>query len=150
MTSVEQRLQELIARCRADGGRMTPQRMAILQALLTLDHPTAEEIYARVHAEFPMTSPVTVYRTLAALEHDGELIAVESSDAEAHYDGFRPVLHPHLVCLRCGRMADAPAVDISALMAELARRAEGWELNDEAHFHGLCPACGAGLARKPV
>lgn len=127
---------------------MTPQRMAILRALLTLDHPTAEQIYAHVHTEFPMTSLVTIYRTLSTLEMDGEAIAVESTDAEKHYDGFRPVFHPHLVCLRCGRVADAPAVDISAVTVDLASRSGGWELNAEVHFHGLCSACRAGLARE--
>jgi Fur family transcriptional regulator, peroxide stress response regulator len=137
------RLDELVHTLRAQGGRMTPQRMAILRALLTGDHPTIEEIYATVKRDFPMTSLVTVYRTLATLREAGEVLGVKLGDPSAHYDGARPYPHPHLVCLRCGRVTDAPDVDTRTLTAEIARRAADWTLSQETQFYGVCPACRA-------
>lgn len=120
---------------------MTPQRMAILRALLSEDHPTVQRIYAVVSRDFPMTSLVTVYRTIALLRDAGEVLEVDSLDPLPHYDGLRPAHHPHLVCETCGRVVDAPQLELGALTAELALRAGDWALSAEVHFFGRCPDC---------
>ena len=140
---IESRLNELVHRLRSHGGRMTPQRMAILKTLLTEDHPTVQQIYAIVSRDFPMTSLVTVYRTIALLRDSGEVLEVDSYDPTPHYDGLRPSYHPHLVCEACGRVVDSPDLELRTLTEDIARRAGNWALSQEVHFFGLCPACRA-------
>jgi len=137
------RLNDLALKFRAHGGRLTPQRMAILRELLAADHPTVEAIYEAVKRDFPMTSIVTVYRTVDLLRDWGEALEVESADPLAHYDAHRPYHHPHLVCVSCGRVTDAPDLSTSALTEDVRRKCQAWALSDEVHFYGLCPACQA-------
>jgi Fur family peroxide stress response transcriptional regulator len=143
MPGPQARLSDLMAKFRARGGRMTPQRMAIFKALLAEDHPTVERIYEAVRRDFPMTSLVTVYRTVARLKEWGEVLEVDSGESETHYDGLRCTQHPHLVCIACGRVADSPDVDLKALTEDLNRRAGNWALSLKVHFYGVCPECQA-------
>jgi Fe2+ or Zn2+ uptake regulation protein len=84
---------------------------------------------------------VTVYRTLATLQEMGEVLEVQSADPVAHYDGYRPDRHSHLVCVSCGRVTDSPPMDIQDVIAALGRESAGWQINQEAQFHGICPEC---------
>ncbi|MCE5260154.1 MAG: transcriptional repressor [Chloroflexi bacterium] len=146
------RERELLNRIKTRGGRVTPQRRAIIKALLESDHPSSEQVYNVVHREFPDISFVTVYRTLAALRDMGEVLAVESGTPETHYDGRQPRQHPHLVCQRCGRVADSPAIDLDALLDSAG--GSSWELSGMVNIYGICPACREGceedaLQRSP-
>jgi len=141
------RLDDLTAKLHARGGRMTPQRMAVIEALLAMDHPTIQDIYARVRHDFPMTSLVTIYRTIALLRDEGEVLEVDSCGPLPHYDGLRPNRHPHLVCTVCGRIADSPDLDVRVLTQDLGQRARGWLLSQDVHFHGVCPECKAQKTR---
>ncbi len=135
------RLAEIVAQLRAGGARVTPQRVMIIRALLAADHPTVEGIYARIQREAPTTSIATVYRTLLALKEIGAVFEVSAGGPLSHYDGRRPAPHAHLVCTVCGRVADAPAVDLSGLATDLAQRSEHWQVGAEARFYGVCPQC---------
>src|SRR5215212_5164854 len=89
------------------GHRITPQRLYILEALVSdASHPTAEEIYARVRPSCPTTSLATVYKTLEMLKELGEVLELEFSDGSNHYDGLHPAAHPHVLCQRYGRIED--------------------------------------------
>ena len=140
MTDVGRR-EAIVTHLRERGARITPQRMAILDALLAQDHPTVEEIYDIVQRAFPMISLVTVYRTLALLTEMGQVLVVTHADTVAHYDGHRVQEHPHIVCTSCGRVTDCPDVDITSAVREVGRRADGWSLSHRVHFLGVCPAC---------
>ena len=55
------RLAEFVANCRRKKMAVTPQRLAVLRALLESgDHPRADRIYARVRREHPRISLATV------------------------------------------------------------------------------------------
>lgn len=136
------RLEELAKKVRSRGGRMTPQRMAILRALLTADHPTVEEVYEAVRRDFPMTSLATVYRTVSLLREVGEVMDLDGGDSAPHCDA-RPYPHAHLVCTECRRVADAPEMDARVLSDDIGRRTGGWALSPEIYFYGICPECRA-------
>jgi Fur family peroxide stress response transcriptional regulator len=72
MANPEARLDELIVRLREQRHRLTPQRMAVLRILAVSEgHPSVEQIYQRVKADFPMTSLATVYKTVTLLKEMG-------------------------------------------------------------------------------
>jgi len=124
------------------GHRITPQRLYILEALVSdASHPTAEAIYARVRRVCPTTSLATVYKTLETLKQMGQVLELEFSDGSNHYDGLRPAAHPHVLCQRCGRIEDVEVDGVPALEAQAAR-ASGYQF--QAHrieFYGLCRSC---------
>ena len=135
------RIDEILDKVRASGGRITPQRVAIIKAALAGDHPTVEEVYQAVRTEFPMTSLATVYKTLATLQEIGQAVSLGSSDDATHYDLLTPDPHAHALCLRCGRVRDLALSDLGELVGEASQVAGGWRLTRRIDFWGLCDAC---------
>lgn len=73
--------------------RPTPQREVVLRVILEKrDHPTADEIFARVKASMPTISLATVYNCLDALVQGG---LVRSVNFERGPTRYCPNLHPH-------------------------------------------------------
>lgn len=139
----ETRLEQMIDHLRAQGFRLTPQRLAVLRVLATTDdHPSVEEIYEQVRPNFPMMSLATVYKTLHLLKEIGEVREISFSDGGSRYDG-RPVPHPHLICLRCDSIRDLepdPLIELAQRVGQqTGYRIEGQRLD----FFGICPQCQA-------
>src|SRR3954466_7795030 len=78
----------------ADSGlRATPQREVVYSVLLKKrDHPTADEVYARVRAELPGISLATVYNCLETLV---QCNLVRSVNFERGPTRYCPNLRPH-------------------------------------------------------
>ena len=136
------RVSALRTRLAESGCRITPQRLAILDALVNgASHPTAEEIYALVLKVSPTTSLATVYKTLDTLKALGEVQELELGSGRNHYDAVDPVAHPHVVCTQCGRIEDVRIEGASRLLEE-ASRASGYQLlTERLEFFGICHSC---------
>jgi Fur family peroxide stress response transcriptional regulator len=78
----------------ADSGlRATPQRELVYNSLLKRrDHPTAEEVFARVKAEMPTISLATVYNCLETLV---QCRLIRQVNRERSSTRYCPNLHPH-------------------------------------------------------
>ena len=75
------------------GLRNTPQREVVYAALLERrDHPTADEVYARVRPALPGISLATVYNCLETLV---QCELVRAVNFERGLTRFCPNLHPH-------------------------------------------------------
>lgn len=75
------------------GMRSTPQREVVFQVILEKrDHPTADEIYARVKSRMPTISLATVYNCLETLVSCGLVRQVNLERAPTRYC---PNLHEH-------------------------------------------------------
>lgn len=75
------------------GLRSTPQREVVYNVLLQKrDHPTADEVYARVRATLPSISLATVYNCLEALVQCNVVRAVNFERGPTRYC---PNLAPH-------------------------------------------------------
>ena len=84
------------------------QREAILENIsLRQDHPTAAQIYESVRETLPNISLGTVYRNLSELVKSGDIICVNVSDGQEHYD-YDTLPHLHLHCKTCGEIEDVP------------------------------------------
>lgn len=144
----QERLTAVIHRLREQGYRLTPQRMAIVQAVLeSPDHPSAEEIYQQVSAAFPMISLATVYKTLEVLKDLGEVVELPV-EGRTHYDG-NPRPHVHLICERCHSVMDW-SEEVAFPIPEEAIAASGFRPHHyHLEVHGLCPRC-AGEASAPA
>lgn len=142
------RKEELRARLASAGCRITPQRLAILDALLEPGrHPTADEVHADVLRASPTTSLATVYKTVETLKSLGELRELELGHGRAHYDAADPSDHPHVVCTRCGKVEDVEVAGLDRLLSQ-AERVSAYVLDTKRlEFFGRCPACRS--ARPP-
>src|SRR5919107_5573194 len=90
------------------GLRATSQRLVINRVLREQDrHLSAEAVLDAVADRLPGVSLPTVYATLDLLEELGLARRVPGGHAQL-YDGRR-ARHDHLVCRRCGAVADLDA-----------------------------------------
>ena len=136
--------ERLIARLRAAGLRLTPQRLAIYSALAqTKRHPSAQDLHEQLQGRLPSLSPATVYNTLQVLVEHGLVHEIgDAGDGVAHYDAD---LEPHLnlICTRCHRIDDFELEAIAdaerTVAAESGYQVQGARLV----YYGICPACQA-------
>jgi Fur family transcriptional regulator, ferric uptake regulator len=106
---------------RADGVRVTRQRLAIMHVLRAAeDHPRAEDILARAKEQDPSVSQATVYRTLAMLEKAGTVLRNEFDGAGARYELAGGAHHDHLIDLDTGEVIEFHSLKIERLQAEIA------------------------------
>jgi Fe2+ or Zn2+ uptake regulation protein len=139
--------EELVALLRARGKKVTSQRVLIYRTLLAdRSHPTAEQLHSRLKDQLPGLSLTTVYTALNDLAQAGEVRRFEAGDGSVHFD---PEMRPHaeLVCVRCGRIDDAP-LDREA--TRMPRQLLGYQILRRTELlHGVCPACQESFDEAP-
>jgi Fur family ferric uptake transcriptional regulator len=141
------RFEEVLGLLRANGGRVTGARRAILRALIDHGpHPTAEQLTAQVKDRHPDTHESTVYRFLDDLERLGVIDHVHLGHGPAVYH-FADDTHHHLVCDACGVVVEVPDRALQGLRRRL-RTEFDFEM-EPRHFAvpGRCKAC-AGVPRR--
>jgi Fur family ferric uptake transcriptional regulator len=116
-----QRVDEILSVVRANGGRATTARRAILQSLLEQQdvHPTAEQITATVRQSQPEVAESTVYRFLEELQRLGIIDHVRLGHGPEVYHFAERTHHHHLVCTECGRVVEVPQRAFDPLRTQL-------------------------------
>ena len=132
----------MIRMLRKKGGRLTPQRLAMLRIIAKSEgHPSAEQIYEQIKADFPTTSPATIYKTLSLLKDMGEVLELTFASVGSRYDGNKPYPHPHVICTKCSQILDPEFPAMDELAKEMAHQT-GYEItHHQLNFFGLCPRC---------
>jgi Fur family transcriptional regulator, peroxide stress response regulator len=136
-----QRLGEFVARCRKRGIAVTPQRLAVIQALLASEnHPSTDEICAAVRRKLPHVSLATVHRILNEFCEVGEARKVTLLHDVARYDGnVEP--HHHVVCVRCKRVHDIEMPDVEKLLEGTPSLGQFTLLRCSLEIEALCKRC---------
>ncbi len=121
--------------------RMTRQRMLILEELRGMcTHPTAEELYSRVRARMPHISLSTVYRNLELLAAANEVLRLDSAGTIRRFDG-NTMPHRHILCMRCGKVADLPS-DCGPIPDHESIHVDGFTVTGvRVEFEGVCDEC---------
>lgn len=100
---------DLFALVRASGGRLTPGRRAVIEALLDAEGGlTAEELVSLVHRRAPSVVESSVYRTLDSLEKLGVAHHTHLGHGAARWRLARDG-HQYLVCESCGTVTEIPS-----------------------------------------
>jgi Fur family peroxide stress response transcriptional regulator len=100
------------------GLKVTPQRVAIFEAILKLDnHPTADDIISFIKTNHPNISVGTVYKVLDTLVENNLLKKVKTEKDIMRYD---PLLsnHNHLYCSETERIEDFEDEKLNALICD--------------------------------
>lgn len=142
MQGFQDRLDDILSKLRQRHCRITPQRVAILKVFLgSNEHPSVEQVYTQVRANFPTTSLATVYKTVHLLKEIGEILEISGADGSNRYDGNKPYPHPHLICNKCKTIMDPHVHLLEQLTAELAKTTGYRIVSHQLDFFGICPAC---------
>lgn len=136
-----QRLGEFVARCRKRGVAVTPQRLAVIRALLASEnHPSPHEICAAVRRTHPHVSLATVHRILEQFCEVGEARKVTLLHEVARYDGnVEP--HHHVVCIRCRRVHDIEISGVDQLLEGRTSLGQFALLRCSLEIEALCGRC---------
>ena len=130
----------VLDRMKQAGLRHTPQRSHIVELLLELSHPTAEQIYAAMSETFPYVSQATVYSTLKKLKELGIVSELTYGDKSSHFE-LADDDHWHFNCKVCGEIYDLEASEADALMKVGSNngvfQVEGYRVE----FYGVCSKC---------
>jgi Fur family transcriptional regulator, peroxide stress response regulator len=103
---MESLLHDLNKKLSIKGLKITPQRIAVLEAIYTLNnHPTAENIIDFVHKKLPNVATGTVYQILDTLVDNKIVKRVKTDKDIMRYDGITDH-HHHLYCSECELIED--------------------------------------------
>jgi len=104
---------------RARGIQPSAQRLAVAGYVLdTVDHPSADQVWARVKRRVPMISRATVYNTLNLLVEKGLLRQLVLAEGRIVFDPH-VAPHHHFVDDETGAILDVPwnALDVRRVEA---------------------------------
>ena len=120
--------------------RQTKQKQIIYDALKTLNHPTATEVYGYVRERHPTVSRATVFRVLGGFAASGRALELRAAGNEVRYD-YNIAPHCHGRCVACGKLADVRATGLTENGIEATAYdgflVEGYTLE----FFGTCETC---------
>ena len=138
-----QAIEDVLALVRRHGGRATPARRLLLNALFgSREHRSAEELAAEVHDRAPDVHLSTIYRNLEELERLGVIDSTRLGNGPATYH-LASAAHGHLVCEQCGTMIEVPD-EIFADLVRVAGTEYGFAINPHRFaVTGRCASCQA-------
>ncbi len=114
------------------GLKITPQRIAILEAIYTLNnHPTVEDIVNYIRKDNPNIAKGTVYKVLDTLEENQLVKKVKTDKEVMRYDGVVKN-HHHLYCSECDLIEDYYDEELDKLLENhfKNKNIEGFKLED--------------------
>jgi len=140
--AAEERMTQMLERLKSHDFRITPQRLLVIRILAESEgHPTVEQIYEDVKAEFPTTSLATVYKTISLLKELNEILELGFPDGSNRYDGNKPFPHPHVICTKCKKITDPALINLDDLSQQMSRKTGYRIFSHRLDFFGLCPDC---------
>ena len=121
--------------------KRSKQRECIKAFLATrTDHPTADTIYMNIRQEFPNISLGTVYRNLAQLAENGDILKISTSANKEHFDGFVH-RHFHFVCNKCDKIYDVDLDGMDEIKNQAAEKLNADIEDYSLIFYGICENC---------
>ncbi|MED1673457.1 peroxide-responsive transcriptional repressor PerR [Pallidibacillus thermolactis] len=134
-------LKDALETLKDSGVRITPQRHAILEYLISsMTHPTADEIYKALEGRFPNMSVATVYNNLRVFREVGLVKELTYGDASSRFD-FVTHEHYHIICEECGKIVDFQYPGLDEI-EQFAAHVSGYKVSHHRlEVYGLCPEC---------
>lgn len=127
--------------------KLTKQRRTVLDVFLEHpgEHLSAEDVYGLLRAQSMDIGLATVYRSLELLAELGILQRMEFGDGCSRYEVGTMTpdehQHHHMICLKCGKVAEFPDDLLDELEAKIERQS-GFKVSDhQVKFFGVCQAC---------
>ena len=119
--------------------RHSKKRDAIWQALNNCkEHPSAEQIYAKLKPDYPDLSLGTVYRNLALFREEGDIISVATVAGQERFDAYT-VPHAHFICQNCNAVLDVETPIAADAFANIPLPGAAREFS--LTLYGVCENC---------
>ena len=120
---------------------VTAQRLAVLRAVHSHPHATAEQIASVATQELGSISKQSVYDTLTTMVERGALRKIQPVGSVALYENRVGDNHHHVVCRSCGAVGDVDcAVGYRPCLS--ASHTHGFVIDEaDVSYWGICAAC---------
>ena len=126
---------------RQHGYKVTAQRLAVLRAVSSRPHLTADDVYEAVSADIGTISQRAVYDNVGMLVDMGLLRRIQPAGSPARYEARVGDNHHHLICRTCGRTVDVDCA-VGAVPCLTAADDAGYVIDEaEVIYWGRCPGC---------
>ena len=133
---------------RGRGIQVTAQRLAVLRAVSTQPHITADAVAGIVRTEIGAISLQSVYDALGLLVSEGLIRRIQPSGSPARFEDRVGDNHHHLICRICGRVVDVDCA-VGAAPCLTPHSGGGYEIDEaEVAYWGRCPDCLGGARRS--
>ena len=133
--------ESMLKELKEKGLKMTPQRLAIIEALTAMRdlHPSAGAVYREARKKRKNLSLSTTYATLNQLSAQGIIKTLEFDTAENRYEANIGE-HINLICRGCGKIVDYEASS-PADPGDVEKRT-GFSVTDtRLEYYGYCEEC---------
>jgi len=124
--------------------RATAERRAIVGEIVTRGgkHFSAEDLVDKFRRRGTRVSRATVYRTLEHLVAAGIVRRLILGHKQALYErSDEPDHHGHLICLRCGKVAEFASEPLQRLLDTVGRKHRFETLSGSLQVFGMCRRC---------
>jgi Fe2+ or Zn2+ uptake regulation protein len=126
---------------RQRGIQVTAQRLAVLRAVSTQPHITADGVAETVRSEIGAISLQAVYDTLSLLVAQGLIRRIQPAGSAARFEDRVGDNHHHLICRICGRVVDVDCA-VGSAPCLTAADGSGYQIDEaEVAYWGRCPDC---------
>ncbi len=137
-------IQEMQKALRANGYKLTPQRLTVLKVLQdSEEHLSPAQVHHRGRALHPRLGLTTVYRTLELLTELGHVRRVHLEEGCNGYALSDSGHRHYLVCRQCHQVVEFAGCDsmITDFIAQVSRNTNFVIEEHLLEFVGLCPTC---------
>lgn len=132
---------QLISILRDNGYKVTPQRLAICNYVLSSkEHPTVEQIHSEVLEKHPAISLNTVYQTMDMLIDLGLVQEMRLNASSSRFDPNISV-HANIICHNCGKIRDFESEGIRELWSRIVMEMNVEPLGQRLDVYVLCEEC---------
>ena len=124
-------IRDIEAKFKAQGMKVTPQRIAVYQAMTVLGHACTDDVVAEVHRHTPSISVATIYNTLESFLEKGLIVRINTGNNKKYYDvSTHP--HSHFYDEKTHRIADFNDPGLETIIRDYIARqpVEGFHLSD--------------------
>ncbi len=149
MAAVTDGVEQLLRR---HGVQVTAQRLALMRAVSSRSHASADELADDVRGVLGSISRQAVYDALGVLVDKDLVRRIQPAGSAARYEDRVGDNHHHLICRGCGAMFDIDCA-VGEVPCLTADDDHGFEIDEaEVVYWGRCPSCraaSAGAAATP-
>lgn len=113
------------------GLKTTSQRIAVLEAINSLNHPSADQIAEHVNIKHPAIALGTIYNTLDSFVEIGIIRKIKTEKGVMRYDSILKN-HHHIYCSECDFIDDYYDEELDKLLESFFKDKEipGFKIED--------------------
>jgi len=133
---------------KSHGVQVTAQRLAVLRAVSSHPHATADVIAEAVRTQLGTISRQSVYDALALFSDRRIIRRIEPAGSPALYEDRVGDNHHHAICRACGKTVDVSCA-VGAAPCLTPSSVAGFQVDEaEVIYWGTCSACRPLASKK--